>query len=159
MKTDAPIAPVRKRIVVRASQGLAFDVFTTGIARWWPKASHTILKAPLAEVIIEPHVGGRWFQRGEDGSECDTGRVLAWAPPERLVLSWQLNGRWQFEPAIESEVEVRFNKIDAETTEVELEHRLLERFGDTANALRAGVDGENGWPLLLKLFAAYAAAE
>jgi uncharacterized protein YndB with AHSA1/START domain len=149
---------VRKRIVVRASRSVAFEVFTAGISRWWPMGSHTILKAALREVVIEPRVGGRWFQRGEDGSECDIGRVLAWAPPERLLLSWHLNGRWEVEPNVESEVAIRFVAVDAMTTEVELEHRLLERFGGTAAALRAGVDGENGWPLLLKLFAEKAAA-
>jgi uncharacterized protein YndB with AHSA1/START domain len=157
MKVDATPAPVRKRIAVRANRGVAFEVFTARISLWWPMTSHTILKAKLKEVIIEPHLGGRWLQRAEDGQECEIGRVLEWSPPERLVLSWTLNGRWEVEPNVESEVEVRFIAIDGETTIVELEHRLLEKFGVTATALRAGIDGENGWPLLLKLFADSAA--
>ena len=148
-------APVRKKVTVPADREKAFEVFAAGMSRWWPKASHTILKAPLQEVIIEPFVGGRWYQRSIDGSECDTGRVLAWSPPDRLVLGWQLNGKWEYEPDIVSEVEVRFVQTGPGATEVQLEHRGIERFGETAAALRAGVESANGWPVLLDLYAAF----
>ena len=151
-RTIAP-APVRKTVTVGITPEEAFELFTAGISRWWPRTTHTILKAPLAEVIIEPHVGGRWYQKGVDGSECDTGRVLAWEPPDRIVLGWQLNGRWEFEPDAVSEVEVRFIAAGPGATEVRLEHRGLERFGESAAALRAGVDSPGGWPMLLAKFA------
>jgi uncharacterized protein YndB with AHSA1/START domain len=147
---------VRKSVTVGLSKNRAFDVFTRDISRWWPRGSHTILRVPLQEVVLEPRVGGRWFHRGIDGSECDTGTVIAWAPPDRIVLGWQLNGRWQYEPDIVSEVEVRFTATGSNETLVELEHRCIERFGETALALRAGLDAPNGWQLLLERFAGHA---
>jgi uncharacterized protein YndB with AHSA1/START domain len=157
--TTMVMTPVRKTIQVAASRARAFEAFTAGMTAWWPRSSHTVLKAALKEVVIEPFVGGRWFHRGIDGSECDTGRVLVWSPPDRLVLGWQLNGRWRFEPETESEVEIRFIEIAAEITEIRLEHRLLERFAETAEALRQSVDGANGWPILLQFYAAHIVAK
>ncbi|HTT09482.1 MAG TPA: hypothetical protein VMG60_01220 [Burkholderiaceae bacterium] len=45
--------------------------------RWWP-ATHSINPtwAPIAEIGMESRPGGRWYERGADGSECDWGRVL-----------------------------------------------------------------------------------
>lgn len=153
MSTTIFPAPVRKAITVPTDKVRAFEIFTKGITRWWPRGSHTILKAPLQEVVIESGAGGRWYHRGTDGTECDTGRVLVWAPPDRIVLGWQLNGRWQYQLDIVSEVEVRFNQTGPNTTVVELEHRGIERFGETAAALHAAVDSANGWPLLLGRYA------
>ena len=64
----------------------------------------------MATAILEPREGGRWYEQGVDGSECDWGRVLAWEPPHRLVVTWQINGHWQYDPdpAQASEIEVRF---------------------------------------------------
>jgi hypothetical protein len=28
--------------------------------------------------VIEPGIGGRWYEHGEDGSMCQWGGVLAW---------------------------------------------------------------------------------
>ena len=57
-----------------------------------------------------PKSGGRCFEKGVDGSECDWGRVLVYQPPSRVVLSWHLNGRWEYEAdrLHASEVDVRF---------------------------------------------------
>jgi hypothetical protein len=78
-------APVRRTIRVKAAPARAFDVFTTRIGSWWPH-EHSINKSsPQKEVVVEPRVGGRWFERGEDQSECQWGRVLVWEPPARLV--------------------------------------------------------------------------
>jgi len=149
-------APVRKTIRVKAGQQHAFKVFTTG--RWWPR-EHSILAsgARQAAVIIEPRIDGRWFERGEDGSECDWGKVLVWEPPSRLLLTWQLNGRFQYDPELLTEVEVRFIPEGPKSTRVELEHRHIERAGDTAQALRDGVDSPEGWSKLLERFAEGAA--
>ena len=122
------IAPVRKQLVVKAGQSRAFAVFTAEMSRWWP-ATHSILKSPLKECVLEPRVGGRWYAVGEDGSSCQTGYVIAWRPPEELVLAWQINAEWQYDPNLVTEVEVKFIAESAGTTRIELEHRHLERMG------------------------------
>lgn len=90
-----------------------------------------------------------------DGSECRWARVLAFEPPQRVVISWDISPRWQIETDLErtSEVEVRFVAESPERTRVELEHRHLERHGEGWGAARDGVGGEGGWPLYLRRFA------
>src|SRR5262245_675834 len=149
-------APVRKSVRVSADPARAFDVFTMGVARWWPR-THSIGASPMKEAVIEPRAGGRWFERGEDGSECDVGKVLVWEPPTRLVLGWQLSPQFKYDPTVTSEVEVRFIADGTRATLVELEHRHLERHGEQAEALRNAVDSPNGWSGLLNLYAAAAA--
>jgi uncharacterized protein YndB with AHSA1/START domain len=149
-KTIVP-APVRKSVRVGAPPGRAFKVFTDGIGRWWPKTHH-IGAADLDALVIEPKAGGRWYERGVDGSECDVGKVLVWEPPARLVLAWQLTADWKFDPALITEVEVRFIADGADATRVELEHRDLERYGERADGFRATIDSPDGWSGLLQLF-------
>ena len=149
-------APVRRSVTVRASQAKAFDVFTARMGAWWPK-SHHIGASELEASIIEPRLGGRWFERGVDGVECDIGRVLAWEPPERVVLAWQLTPEWKYDPDLTTEVEVRFIEGGEGMTRVELEHRNLERFGDRAEAVRQQIDAPNGWRAILDLYAQFAA--
>src|SRR5262245_35260558 len=90
------VEPVRKQIVVAASHETCFRVFTEGMDRWWPKEHH-VGKSPLARTVIEPRVGGRWYSICQDGSRSDTGKVLAWDPPQRVVLAWQLAAGWQYD--------------------------------------------------------------
>jgi uncharacterized protein YndB with AHSA1/START domain len=144
-------APVRKSIVVDASQDRAFDLFTSGIGGWWPK-SHKIGKADLDRPVIEPRSGGRWYELDVDGSECEIGKVALWEPPQRLILIWQLTPEFTYDPNLVTEVEVRFTP-EAGATRVDLEHRDLERMGDRAEAMRETVSGPGGWPALLQLFA------
>jgi uncharacterized protein YndB with AHSA1/START domain len=150
------VAPVRKTVTVEASQNHAFEVFTAGITRWWP-ATHTILKVAPREHVIEPRAGGRWYQIGVDGSECDNGKVLIWEPPSRLVLVWQINADWQFDPDLHTEVEVRFTP-EGQRTRVDLEHRNIERVGERAEAVRTAVDGPGGWTAILESYRAVASS-
>ena len=151
------IAPFRYSVTVPISAPRAFTLFTEGINTWW--IGHRIGEAELAEVVIEPRVGGRWYERGVDGTECDWGKVLAFDPPERLVLSWQLNYQYKYDPdlAHSSEVEVLFTEENG-LTRVALEHRNIERHGTGAEELAAGVSDEGGWPSILELYAKAAAA-
>jgi uncharacterized protein YndB with AHSA1/START domain len=145
-------APVRKSIRVGAPRERAFEVFTAGIGRWWPKTHH-IGAADLDALVIEPRQGGRWFERGVDGSECEVGKVLVWDPPARLVLAWQITPEWKYDPNLVTEVEVQFIAEAANATRVELEHRNLERMGDRADEMRQKIDSPEGWGGLLQLFA------
>jgi hypothetical protein len=154
MNRTIQIAPVRKSVVVDATPAEAFDTFTAGIDRWWPK-SHHIGVAPVVESIIEPRIGGRWFTRHSDGSEAVVGHVSVWEPGQRFVVSWEIGADWKPDSrlAFTSEVEVRFSAAGAEGTRVDVEHRAFERMGqEGGEKMRNGVD--NGWPGLLGSFAA-----
>ena len=149
-------APIRKTLRVRAAREKAFRVFASGMGGWWMK-SHSLLASPQTDVIVEPRAGGRWFERGEDGSEQDWGRVLAWEPPQRLLLAWQLDADWTYDPGFETTVEVIFTE-DGDHTIVAFEHRDLERYGERAAEVRGGYESgmDGGWGELLALFEARA---
>jgi uncharacterized protein YndB with AHSA1/START domain len=151
-------APVRKTITVKAPPQRAFAVFTAGMSRWWPP-THSINTAPMKQAIVEPRVGGRWFERGADGSECDWGRVLVWEPPHHLVLAWQIDGQWKFDAGLVTEVELRFIAEGSDSTRIELEHRHLERYGAVADKTRATLDSPGGWGGLLERLAAAITSE
>lgn len=147
------IAPVVRTVTVKAPPVRAFALFTANIERWWPQTHH-IGANPFTTVILEPHVGGRWFERDADGAECPWGKVLAWEPPARLLLAWQITGQWQYDPAFVTELELRFAAAEGGATLVTLEHRDLERFGADAERI-AGLLG-GGWPTVIADFASYA---
>jgi uncharacterized protein YndB with AHSA1/START domain len=145
-------APIRKSLRVRAPREGAFRTFVASMGSWWPK-EHSVLTAPRADVVIEPEVGGRWYEIGEDGSEYQWGRVLLWDAPERIVLAWQLTADFTYDPEFETEVEVRF-LADGQETLVEFEHRHLERYGAEGAArlaeLEMGMDA--GWGDILERY-------
>jgi uncharacterized protein YndB with AHSA1/START domain len=145
-------APVRKTVTVRAGAARAFEVFAGGIGSWWPH-SHSVGSSPQKNVVLEPRAGGRWFEIGEDGQECNWGRVLAWEPPARLLLAWQINGNWKYDPDLVTEVEVTFTAVGPDLTRVDLEHRDLERFGDKMEPVRTAIDSEGGWTQIIRLYA------
>jgi uncharacterized protein YndB with AHSA1/START domain len=147
---------VRKTVTVEASQERAFAVFTTGFSSWWPLESHHIGEAECAEAVLEPQAGGRWFERGVDGSECDWGRVLDWEPPVRIRLAWMLNPQWQFDEAAATDIEVRFVAEGPTTTRVELVHSGFDRIAG-GDEIRTSVGGDGGWGSLLQLYAEAAA--
>jgi uncharacterized protein YndB with AHSA1/START domain len=148
----AAIAPVRKSIRVKASQAHAFEVFTEGLDRWWPRKA-SIGTAAMKAVAIEPRLGGRWYETGVDGSQCDIGKVLLWDPPNRFVVSWDLDSHWKPDTTVGSEVEVRFTAEGPDRTLVELEHRKFGRMGIEGGAAARG-KVENGWPGMLASFKA-----
>jgi len=144
------IAPVRKSLRINASQAYAFDVFTSGLGRWWP-AGHTIGKPPRKTSILETRLGGRWYEVSEDGSEANVGKVLVWEPPHRFVVSWDINSKWKPDTSVSSEVEIRFVPDGPKATIIELEHRKFEQLGaEAGQSMRRDVDG--GWPGVLQHF-------
>jgi uncharacterized protein YndB with AHSA1/START domain len=150
---------VRKTINVEAAQEVAWRVFTEKMGTWWPLAYYKIGKANAVDAVIEPHVGGRWYERGDDGSTCQWGSVLAWEPPSRLVLSWDINADWQYDPTLKTELEVRFNVNGNHRTRVELEHRCLDRFGARRDEMRRIFETEGDWGRFLLAFARAAEAQ
>ena len=148
-------APVKRSVVVKAGLERSFAAFTGNIGRWWPR-SHHIGAGPMGNVVLEGRVGGRWYEVGTDGVECEWGKVLGWEPPTRLILGWQLNANWKYDPTFVTEVEVVFTALEGGGTRVDLEHRDLERFGDQGGRLREMIGSDNGWLGILKSFAAEA---
>ena len=124
--------------------------------RWWSR-DHHIGASERRGVVLEPRSGGRWYEVGVDGTECQWGHVRQWDPPHRLVLAWQIDATWHFDPGLVTEVEVRFAADGPGRTVVELEHRNLERFGDSSGTMRATFDSDGGWRGLLDAYAAMAA--
>jgi uncharacterized protein YndB with AHSA1/START domain len=154
MSTHVQDTTVRTQVVVDAPLERAFLVFTEGFGSFKPR-EHNLLAVEIAETVFEPRVGGHLYDRGVDGSECRWARVLAYEPPHRVVLSWDISPQWQLESDLEktSEVEVRFVPETPERTRVELEHRNLERHGEGWEGEREAVAGAGGWPLYLERFA------
>ena len=154
MTMSAQDATVRSGIVMNAPIERAFDVFTAKFDQIKPR-EHNLLGVDIAESVFEARVGGRVYDRGVDGTECQWARVLAYEPPNRLVFTWGISPYWQLEPDLDnaSEVEVRFTAESSTRTRVELEHRHLDRHGDGWPGLAEGVGGDQGWPLYLGRFA------
>ena len=153
--TEAATTVLRREIVVRAPIERAFAVFTERFGDFKPP-EHNLLKAPIAESVFEPRVGGHIYDRGTDGSECRWARILAYQPPDRVVFSWDISPQWQIEtdPDNASEVEVRFTAQGPGQTLVELEHRNIDRHGPGWQAVIQGVGNDAGWPLYLSRYAA-----
>src|SRR5262245_3159 len=141
---SAAAVEVVRSVSVPLSQARTFELFTARMGDFWPK-EHSIGSSEIADVVIEPRVGGRWFERGVDGSECPWGRVGSWDPPRQVVLLWQISANWQFDPGFETEVEVTFTEEPGDRTHVELRHRNLQRYGDRAEEMRAIFDDPKGW--------------
>jgi uncharacterized protein YndB with AHSA1/START domain len=156
MTAIVTIAPVRKSIRVNASQARAFEVFTAGLGRWWP-LDHGIGKTPRKAAVMEARLGGRWYELAEDGTETPVGKIIVWEPPQRFVMTWDINSQWKPDTAVSSEVEVKFTAEGANATRVELEHRKFEQMGaEPGEKMRKDVDG--GWPGLLERFRSEAEA-
>jgi len=150
MTLTITITPVRKSIRVNASQDHAFEVFTSGLGRWWP-LEHGIGKTPRKAVVMQTRLGGRWYELAEDGTETTVGKIIVWEPPQRFVMTWDINSQWQPDSTVSSEVEVNFIAEGANATRVELEHRKFEQMGaEPGEKMRKDVNG--GWPGLLERF-------
>jgi uncharacterized protein YndB with AHSA1/START domain len=148
---------LRKVVIVQVPPEVAWRVFTEKMGTWWPLATYKIGKAKAVDALIEPRVGGRWYELGDDGSTCDWGRVLSWEPHSRLVLSWEISADFQHDPDLKTEVEVRFIAEGKNRTRIELEHRHLDRYGTRRDEVRGIFDSDMGWKALLDAFAARAA--
>jgi len=150
------IAPIVRTVEVKAPPARAFELFATRMADWWPKGG-TLGKKPHVAIVVEPKAGGRWFERDAEGTETPWGKVLAWEPPGRLLLGWQINSKWAYEPGLITEVEITFAAAAGGRTRVTLEHRNLERFGADAASHAAKLGG--GWPKHLAQYADYVTAQ
>lgn len=144
---------VRKVVLVQAPQEVAWRVFTEQMGTWWPLQNYKIGQVKAVDAVVEPRVGGRWYELGEDGSTCQWGSVLAWEPRARLVLSWDITADWQYDPDLKTEIELRFIPEGKNATRVELEHRRLDRYGARRDEMRRIFETEGDWGRFLEMFA------
>ena len=152
MTAAIKIAPVRKSIRVNAEPARAFEVFTAGLGRWWPR-DKGIGKLPMKSAVMETRLGGRWYELADDGTQTNVGRIIVWEPPQRFVITWDINSKWKPDTTISSEVEVKFIPDGINGTRVELEHRKFEQMGaEQGETMREHVD--SGWPGMLERFKA-----
>jgi uncharacterized protein YndB with AHSA1/START domain len=151
--TTNPTA-VSASIEVNAPVQRAFEVFTGDFGAFKP-AEHNLLAVPIAETVVETHVGGHIIDRGADGSECPWATVLAYEPPDRFVFSWNISPYWQIETDTDkrSEVEVTFTDLGSDRTRVDINHRHIDRHGEGWTGVREGVSTDEGWPLYLGRYA------
>jgi uncharacterized protein YndB with AHSA1/START domain len=139
------LEPLRLSVRVPRPPAEAFELFTAGLARWWPLATHSISQAHAASCVIEPRVGGAVYEVDRDGTRHPWGQVRAWDPPRRLVLFWH-PGRPQEQG---QEVEVRFEPEGA-ATRVELEHRDWQKLG--AEAAQGRESYGRGWATVVQKY-------
>lgn len=144
---------VRQQIVVGVDPTRAFDIFTTHMTDWWP-SDHHIGSAPIKQIIIEPREGGRWYTHHTDGTETSTGYVVAWDPPARLVITWQISAEWSFDTALITTIELTFTAQDDQDTLVELTHSDFDNYGPDTDRMRKMFDGPDAWAATLTAFAA-----
>ena len=139
---------VRKTVTARCSVEHAFRTFTSGIGTWWPLDSHSVGVGRAQEVVLEAGVGGRIYERWDDGTDCEWGRVTVWEPPVRVAFSWKPNR----EAVAPTKVDIRFS-ADGDVTLVELEHRGWERLGERACEVHASYASAGGWTLVVDRYA------
>jgi uncharacterized protein YndB with AHSA1/START domain len=153
-QTTTVIEPVVREVTVKAPADACFRVFVEGFATWWPPEHHIGDDRTITDFVIEGRVGGRTYDVDTNGVECQWGTVLEYDPPRRLVIAWHIQSDWtiDLDPARQSEVEITFTPVDADTTQVKLSHGKLERHADGA-AMRTGISGDGGWTILVARFA------
>jgi len=142
------LTTIKKEVLVEAAQEIAFNVFTQKIDMWWPRTYH-IGKCPMVESVLEQKHGGRWFTRHEDGSEANVGYIMVWDPYQQVILAWQIDGHYQYDPKLITELEVNFIPVGTGRTRVTLEHRDLQKLMGGPKDIE-GMDG--GWGMIMERY-------
>ena len=147
------IAPVHAEIAVRQPPAQAFALFTSRMGEWW---EGTPGENPMVSITLEPFPGGRWFEVDAGGAETHWGKVVEWQPPGRVLLVWEMNSRFKYDPSVVTEIEITFTETASGGTRVALEHRKLEAYGADAERLAESIS--KGWPKQLSGFVRFAEA-
>jgi len=137
--------PIKKTITVPLSARGAFDLFTTEMDTWWPKASHSV-KGPKSILTFPKHKGEPIIETGEDGEEAIWGRLIAYDPGKYLAFSWH-PGRDESEATV---VAITFTQTST-GTRCDLTHGGFEILGPSADAV--SISYLRGWDLVLGCYA------
>jgi uncharacterized protein YndB with AHSA1/START domain len=139
--SDTSITDVRKTVSVPVSVEQAFTIFVQEPMGWWPE--HHVFVTDRQSITIEPRAGGRYYERGADGTEVTWGTIVEWTPNRRIVMTWRVGSGWQpvFDDERASLIQVDFSPDGAGATEVALTHAQLHRHGDAAELIHKSLDG------------------
>ena len=152
MKTKTTPDAVRHELQVALPPEQAFALFTRGISRWWPFDGHSCSGDQALGVEFEERVGGAVTEIARDGSRFPWGTVTAWEPPGFFEMTWH-----PAHDAVQATcLSVRFLATGG-GCRVALCHDGWAARGAEAEAVRDGY--QQGWALVLGLFAAAAAQE
>jgi DNA-binding transcriptional ArsR family regulator len=136
------IAPLVKQVTVPGAPEMVFELFTSRIDEWWPRATHSVALENTTSVHMGSAVGERVYEVTDDGQEHEWGRITRWEPAARLALTWH--------PGLATEqathVEITFRQT-ADGTEVTLVHDGWEARGDKWRSMRDSYD--EGWDFVL----------
>jgi Activator of Hsp90 ATPase homolog 1-like protein len=143
------LPPLQHRVQVKLAPAAAFDLFTRGMARWWPFRGHSCFGDDAVDVVFEPRVGGAVTEIARDGRRMAWGTITAWSPPEGFAMRWFPG----LEPAEATTLRVQFAAVAA-GTEVSVHHSGWQARGAAAGERRDQYD--SGWPATLAAFRAQA---
>jgi hypothetical protein len=141
------IDPLRLSYEIECPADHAFDVWTTRLSTWWPKG-HSTSGNPDTQVVLEPRLGGRIFERTPDGTEIDWGVITSWDPPARLGYQWHI-GR---DAQAATDVELTFVDLGGDRTRLDIVQSGWERLGEEGLAYRDA--NTSGWDSLIPKFQA-----
>lgn len=136
---------IRKSVRIERPVQTAFKLFCEQIGRWWPKGA-SFGGRVATNLVLEGHVGGRFYQVYADGEEFEIGRVTAYEPPTTVAFTWRAPS-WD----ATTQVEVRFVP-EGDGTRVELEHGGWEQ---TEKVREFRKNYEDGWDRMLGHFQAF----
>jgi uncharacterized protein YndB with AHSA1/START domain len=150
--------PVRQSTMVRSDVRHTFDTFIATIGIWWPVNPFSAGKDRVRDVTVQRRVGGRVYETWDDGTEVEWGELLAWDPPARFVMTWNMT-------PVPTEVELSFAALGPALTRVTVEHRGWDALTDEQIAEDCALPGgyasggySVGWSRILARFAEAAAA-
>ena len=146
--TDAR-SPIRQSTVVRSDVAHTFSVFVDTIASWWPVRPFSLGQDKVVDVTFTAEPGGRIFEVWDDGNTVTWGHVLAWDPPHRFAMTWEVLPTF-------TEVELVFRALGPALTRVEVEHRGWEKLSaeEMAEVQSFAQSYDEGWKAILAALAA-----
>ena len=141
------IEPLRIELDLACSAEQAFRTWTERFATWWPRG-HTVSGDP-DEIVLEPRLGGRIYERTRDGAEIDWGMLTAWDPPRALSYIY---GTFAATGVMPLTSRSAFHGLDERRCRLEIVHTWWQRLGAQGAAWRNA--NQAGWSGLLPSYLA-----
>src|SRR5271165_1272971 len=145
--------PVRQSVLVRTPRAHTFETFVGTMGVWWPKNPFSAGQDRVRDVTVERRVGGRVYETWTDGTQVRWGELLAWEPPERFAMTWEIVSAL-------TEVELTFAELGPSLTRVSVVHSGWEKLSDEQLAQDCALPGgylngsfDKGWAIILGQFA------